>query len=373
MNVEIAERLAQRRREAGYSQEALAERLGVTRQAVSKWERSESSPDTDNLIALARLYQVSLDELLNVSPAIAEDVEFEATDRAMNKNEQGSQDRTDSEQTVEPGNRQTDGSNNAASDGVSNADDDSYVHITPWDGVHVKDARTGDEVHVGWRGIHVVESGGNKEVRVDRQGIDVREGDEKVWSGKWSDWREWEYDFGVRRKDDEQTRRMRKIWYSFPIYLLAIIAYLLAGFFAPVIVRGAGSFTGWQYGIFVFALVPLYYMVANAILRRRLIRFVQGLWPYACLVAYLWMWLMEGLPHPTWVVFLSIPMVEWICEAVRRSRRWPDSDGDQEPIDLSVSLSALDDDQATDADEDDQGLIELSISLSSDEDGDDRG
>ncbi|MEG0324733.1 MAG: helix-turn-helix transcriptional regulator, partial [Raoultibacter sp.] len=45
MNVEIAERLAVRRKEAGFSQESLAERLGVSRQAVSKWERSESSPD----------------------------------------------------------------------------------------------------------------------------------------------------------------------------------------------------------------------------------------------------------------------------------------------------------------------------------------
>jgi HTH-type transcriptional regulator/antitoxin HipB len=41
MNVDIAERLARRRREAGLSQEALADKLGVTRQAVSKWERSD--------------------------------------------------------------------------------------------------------------------------------------------------------------------------------------------------------------------------------------------------------------------------------------------------------------------------------------------
>ena len=51
MNVEIAERLAARRKQAGLSQEALAEKLGVSRQAVSKWERSESAPDTDNLMA----------------------------------------------------------------------------------------------------------------------------------------------------------------------------------------------------------------------------------------------------------------------------------------------------------------------------------
>ena len=74
MNVEIAQRLAARRKQAGLSQEALAERLGVSRQAVSKWERSESSPDTDNLIALAQLYGLSLDDLLYVDDEIRDDV-----------------------------------------------------------------------------------------------------------------------------------------------------------------------------------------------------------------------------------------------------------------------------------------------------------
>ena len=64
MNIEIADRLVELRRSRGYSQEDLAAALGVSRQAVSKWERAESSPDTDNLIALARLYQISLDSLL---------------------------------------------------------------------------------------------------------------------------------------------------------------------------------------------------------------------------------------------------------------------------------------------------------------------
>ena len=64
MNIEIANRLVELRKKNGYSQEELAEKIGISRQAVSKWERAESSPDTDNLIALSRLYQVSLDELL---------------------------------------------------------------------------------------------------------------------------------------------------------------------------------------------------------------------------------------------------------------------------------------------------------------------
>ncbi len=64
MNIEIANRLYELRKKYNMSQEELAEKIGVSRQAVSKWERAEASPDTDNLVLLARLYGVSLDELL---------------------------------------------------------------------------------------------------------------------------------------------------------------------------------------------------------------------------------------------------------------------------------------------------------------------
>ena len=55
MNYKTGERLAKYRKKANMSQEELADKLNVSRQAVSKWERGESSPDTDNLIALASL------------------------------------------------------------------------------------------------------------------------------------------------------------------------------------------------------------------------------------------------------------------------------------------------------------------------------
>ncbi|MDR0919036.1 MAG: helix-turn-helix domain-containing protein [Oscillospiraceae bacterium] len=67
MTIEIANRLVNLRKENKLSQEELAEKLGISRQAVSKWERAESSPDTDNLIRLAKLYNVSLDKLLSIS------------------------------------------------------------------------------------------------------------------------------------------------------------------------------------------------------------------------------------------------------------------------------------------------------------------
>lgn len=87
MTQEIATRLAQLRRDHGFSQEELARCLGVTRQAVSKWECGESSPDTDNLIALSELYDITLDELLHdrgVS-SNAVDAEIKASEAAYSE------------------------------------------------------------------------------------------------------------------------------------------------------------------------------------------------------------------------------------------------------------------------------------------------
>lgn len=66
MTLENTARLADMRREHGLSQEELAERLGVDSQEIARWERAEASPDTDSLIALARLYNVTLDVLLGL-------------------------------------------------------------------------------------------------------------------------------------------------------------------------------------------------------------------------------------------------------------------------------------------------------------------
>ena len=80
MTIEIADRLVKLRKKYGYSQEELADKLGLSRQAVSKWERAEASPDTDNLICLAKIYGVSLDELL----ATDEDVDTIVKEQVKN-------------------------------------------------------------------------------------------------------------------------------------------------------------------------------------------------------------------------------------------------------------------------------------------------
>lgn len=57
-------RLQELRLRHGMSQDALADKLGVSRQAVSKWERDEATPDLDKIIKLSELYGISLDALL---------------------------------------------------------------------------------------------------------------------------------------------------------------------------------------------------------------------------------------------------------------------------------------------------------------------
>lgn len=61
----LSEKLQNLRRAAGLSQEQLAEQLGVTRQAVSKWETGEGKPDIDNLLPLAKLLHTTVDYLLD--------------------------------------------------------------------------------------------------------------------------------------------------------------------------------------------------------------------------------------------------------------------------------------------------------------------
>ncbi len=121
MNIETANRLLQYRKQAGLSQEELAEKIGVSRQAVSKWERSEASPDTDNLIVLAELYGVSLDELLGLKGA----------------NEGG----------------------NTTAESLPEKDE---VHVSLKDGIHVH-SKDGDKVDVSFKeGVHIVSNGDEK-------------------------------------------------------------------------------------------------------------------------------------------------------------------------------------------------------------------
>ena len=63
----LADRIQQLRREHGLSQEQLAEKLNVSRQAVSKWESAQAQPELDKILALSELFCVTTDYLLKGS------------------------------------------------------------------------------------------------------------------------------------------------------------------------------------------------------------------------------------------------------------------------------------------------------------------
>ena len=67
--MEFNETLAQLRKEHGYTQEQLAEKLNVSRQAVARWEAGETAPDVYILQKICGIFGVSADEMLNVAPA----------------------------------------------------------------------------------------------------------------------------------------------------------------------------------------------------------------------------------------------------------------------------------------------------------------
>ncbi len=72
--MDLSEKLIQLRKSEGMSQEELAEKLEVSRQAISRWETGTALPDSNNILALSKLYNVTTDYLLNDDYASDEDL-----------------------------------------------------------------------------------------------------------------------------------------------------------------------------------------------------------------------------------------------------------------------------------------------------------
>ena len=66
----LGEKIKECRKQAGFSQEQLAERLNVSRQAITKWETNKGIPDIANLIAISDEFGLSLDELIKDDVAV---------------------------------------------------------------------------------------------------------------------------------------------------------------------------------------------------------------------------------------------------------------------------------------------------------------
>lgn len=243
MNIEIANKLLQLRKEKGLSQEQLATQLGISRQAISKWERAEASPDTDNLIELAKLYGVSLDDLLLHEPN--EKLEETKEDKIKGKFKDK---------------------------------DNNYVHVG-LDGIHVRE-EGGDEVHVTWHGIHVEEKDGKK-VDIGDNGVYVN--GEKFEKEDWYDLHHYQHSryfpfgmligfgvliYSIMTSDWHPTWIIlltiplftslisaikRRKFSSFAYPVLTIMVYLSCGFFKGI----------WHPSWVIFLTIPCYYALAH--------------------------------------------------------------------------------------------------------------
>ena len=323
MNIEIANRLVNLRKEMGLSQEQLAEKIGVSRQAVSKWERSEASPDTDNIILLARLYNISLDELLRTEDDIPQTEE--ATEETAEEPEASGFEQVETENAEEAAEDNTDG--------------------------YYKEAPNGDKVHIGLGGIDVHDHHGSK-VHVGFDGIfvnDAQNGDNVQVSKD-----------GVFVNDKQYTKEELKNWhknhnvFAVPIVMLSIIAFLCCGFlypngwnwswlcffaipvlcslesairhkdpshFAyPVFIAFIFCFLGVFYALWHpawvgFVTIPLYYIGCDMAKGKNVVHYI---YPVLVATAYVVVGFLFNLWHPAWIIFLTIPIYYWIVNLVKK-------------------------------------------------------
>lgn len=278
MNIKTANRLYEFRKKHNLSQEALAAKIGVSRQAVSKWERAEASPDTDNLILLAQIYGVTLDELL--------------MDREEESKEENNKqtDQTDKDQSTYTPNENT---NYKQVEGVSFKN-----------GIHVN-AKNGDKVSVGFNGIHVDDHKGDS-VHIDHNGVFVKEGSrQKVYTDEEGNVHYSEDMEGHIFKCSEKENKKKSMWYKFPYPILTVIVFLAAGF--------AGF---WHISWIAFLTIPLYYSLIDAIVKRKPSHFA---YPVLVVAVYLFLGITMCLWHPLWILFLTIPIYYWILELIKKN------------------------------------------------------
>jgi len=256
MNIEIANRLVQLRKAHGYSQESLAAALGISRQAVSKWERAESSPELENVLELARIYGITLDALLKGEAAAAPVEEADTTGQA---------------EETEAGAYQKANAGYPEAKAVYEQAEDILQETDGYDA---------------------------------EQDACIDSSEEEDGSGS--------FRFSASLYIDDSENGKKGAWHAFPYPILTGILYLLAGFL----------FGKWLEGCLLFLTVPVYYSIANWFDGGKKGSFLTAV-PYSVVtvIVYLVAGLFFDAWHPTWLVFLTIPLYYAAADATARRKK----------------------------------------------------
>lgn len=252
------------RRSAGLSQEDFAERLGVSRQAVSKWERGEAYPDTDNLISISEMFEVTIDELLN----------SESIDPKFNH---------------DPDEKET-------KNYTDNSSDNGYFHVN-----------VGDKVRVNLNGgITVNDEDGTVKVDLNDEGITVNSDDGvKVKLGRCGIVIHDDDDDDDDDDDESRSDWKYSVLYTVPYSIICTAAFLILGF----------TLRAWDWAWTLFMTIPIYDSILDTIRKKRLTSFAYPVFTafLYCLFGMLFNWW-----HPGWIIFVTIPVYYPIAEAIDR-------------------------------------------------------
>ena len=264
MNSEIASKLLALRKQNGFSQEELAEKLGVSRQAVSKWERGEASPDTENLILLAKIYGISLDRLfgletepvsqrsvINLDKREKSDKESVSSDGMRIMYPEGS---ADEEKYISPEQKPEE-----------TAAEKPYMEAEENFGTYFKYETVDDEESQK-------ESARQRKVSENLNTLADR-----------------------IRNDEKFYRKLIRFPYPIAVTALFLVSGALVDLWHPM----------WM----VFLTIPLYYTGIEAVKHRSANIFC---YPVAVALLYLMSGFAVDFWHPGWLMFLTIPLYYWL-------------------------------------------------------------
>jgi transcriptional regulator with XRE-family HTH domain len=267
MNIEIANRLLQYRKASGLSQEELAEKIGVSRQAVSKWERSEASPDTDNLILLAEVYGVTLDELL----------------RGKSEDPKAKEDTAD-DFTPDENTTYSEKKHVSFKNGIHVRNEKDTVDISFKEGINVK-SDDGTRVHVGTDGIHVHDGEKVRAYTNENGHIMV--------------------DDSIEHNENSKEKALKR----FPAWAVSLGIFFAWGF--------SGVFFGWTLAWISFLLIPVYYSLVDAVFKRNPSHFA---YPVLCVIFQMITGFVFGGWHWGWIAYLTIPIYYGIAVIFKKPK-----------------------------------------------------
>ena len=266
------------RKEAGLSQEELADKLAVSRQAVSKWERGDSIPDVLTL----RLYNVSIDEIVGYAPEKETSAdENKAAGGADNAKETNNASGADGAKETDNAN----GADGANDDGNADGEDDEYF---------TQDGETKKYYSKTKGGKHIRFETDGKQKRIiisdDDDDDDDDEDDDDDMDG-----------------NDYPRRRTRLCDVLDGVYtILCVAAFFVWG----------AVFNGWEIAWTLFITIPIFTSIVSCVRKKRV-----GKFNFPCFVAfvYLLFGMIFNVWHPLWIIFLLVPAFYPIARVIDSS------------------------------------------------------